>query len=188
MTAFKLAARNSTSKANNRDRNRRRRFLDSVNEAVESAAISRGCAAWLLRLSKRSDDFAKNVWGGLEKMAKELRCSRRTLQRWRLEAERAGLIEVIRGTPERDLSGKWFRRMTNVYRLIVPKARPRRRSAQKRSSDLCDSTDTTNSILTNALRTLRADSRELSKKDDPEPFSSMPIGGFAAMKQLIASK
>lgn len=99
-----------------RDRNRRRRWLDKV---VDSS-VSRGCKAWLLALSKMSDDHGKGVWGLQTGQAKRLGCTDRTIRTYRKEAEEAGLITTHR-SPYDPVIG--CRPKTNYYVFCIPKAR-----------------------------------------------------------------
>lgn len=109
----------TNTRAIKRDRSGRRRWLAKVHQS----SVGRGCRAWLLGLSTRSDDAAKPVWGMQTKQAVELGCSARTIRRYRVEAERAGLIETRHGAFERRPDGTCGRTSTNLYVFCVHQAR-----------------------------------------------------------------
>ena len=100
-----------------RNRAHRRQWLAYV---ATCPVLHRQTRAWLMLLARRSDDYGKPVWGHQHRQAVELGCSERMVRHYRAEAEAAGVISTDRADPERDDSGIWFRRRTNVYALTFP--------------------------------------------------------------------
>ncbi len=118
------------------DKTRRARWLD----AVHMSGVSRGAVAWAVCLAQRSNATARPVWGYQVGQADEIDCSDRQVRRYRLELERAGLIETVRGAIERRPDGTVARTMTNLYRFVVGPLRRR----HKPSSDRPDTHDRSN--------------------------------------------
>lgn len=128
------------------DRTRRGRWLD----CVQKSGVSRGAVAWAVTLSQRSNAQAKPVWGYQTGQAAEIRCTDRTVRRYRVELEQAGLIETVRGKVERRPDGTFARTMTNLYKFIVEPLVRRKKSSSYRP----DTDDRTNPFLTEHIQTL----------------------------------
>lgn len=167
-----------TNRSNRRDRNRRRRWLTSVHRSN----VSRGCRAWLMCISERSSDTAKPVWGMQIKQAKEIGCSDRQVRRYRVEAEKAKLIETRHGAFERRPDGTCGRTSTNLYVFNVPPGAPKRR---KPSSHRQDAIDRSNHQSTIDYVTLRRTPKEFPPLDETVPWSCPPPMGFKALKARI---
>jgi hypothetical protein len=100
---------------------RRRRWLGKVARATH---LTTGCRAWLLVLAGRSDDLGKPVWGTQERMGEHMGMSARTVRRYAAEAAAAGFVKVYRSTPQRGPDGRYYRRASNVYYLVMPATPP----------------------------------------------------------------
>ncbi len=128
------------------DKTRRGRWLD----AVSAAPVSRGARAWALALANRSNATAKPVWGYQTGQAQAIGCSDRQVRRYRVELEKAGLIQTQRGEVERRHDGTIARTMTNLYRFVVAPLVRRK----KPSSDRPDIHDRSNPSPKGEMKTI----------------------------------
>ncbi len=68
---------------------------------MHEVGVSAGCQKWLgWMVDERSDSALSAVWGAQEGQADEIGRSTRSVRRYRMEAEAAGLIRTIRDTPK----------------------------------------------------------------------------------------
>lgn len=142
-----------------RDKNRLRRWYDSVNKSK----IDRAAKGYCLHLGRRSDPAAKHVWGGQQKLAKEMGCSVRQIQRYQRQCEEAGLFDVVRGPVIRESDGTLHRAHCNRYIFCVPPGISRKGKPRSDRSD-------TNVTYNNSLTRVREKTLEISFARIPPPL------------------
>lgn len=96
---------------------KRRDWRDHLNL---SKRIVRSTESIVNLIARRSNDSGKPVWGSQVNMAAELGVSIRTVVRGLKELEQAGYLKVYRSKPERGPHGRFCRRKSNCYYLVIP--------------------------------------------------------------------
>ena len=94
---------------------------DWVDALACDDRLTAGSRALGMLLATRSNDRGKLVFGSQVRLAEVLKVSVRSIVRYVRELELLGYVRVFRSKPQRDADGKWWRRLTNRYRLVVPK-------------------------------------------------------------------
>jgi hypothetical protein len=163
------------------DYTRRGRWLDHVVDNANVLGLSRGAVALATAISRWGGATLKEVWGDQNKFAELALCSPSQFRANMKELENARLMEVDRCEPERGPDGRWFRRLTNRYRFLVP-ARPKKpRSDQPRNIGAEEQKTTFLDIQLEQVRFI-----ESLIIDEPDKAPPVRPGNIAAMRKYLA--